>query len=536
MVQRHLNLPFAALTTLKVYLYYRLVLSGLLVAMFSVGAQTEVSAFASKSLFGVAAYVYFISSFVSFALLAIPKHQLTNLKIQLLFCSDIAAQLTLIHASGGAESGLGYLLIMTAAMISFFVRGQLAFGYAAFMTIAVLSDTAYLILLKTDGASNKNSIFSTGVLGALIFGATFFIHTLTEKIRIGQEEADEQTRRIRTLRDMAQQIVTRMQTGIIVVNSDLEIELINDSAKLMLGVSTESDYYNSHLPHLTRSQAMSHEWQNIIHKRQNQNKILALQPGSEIRVSVSQPQNEDDQKFIIYLEDYISIKQKAQQLKLASMGKLAARIAHEIRNPLGAISHASQLLSESEEIAAADLRMTEIIENNCKRINTIVDSTLEVSRRQEPQTDDIELKSWLARFIEDYEGNYSDQIRFECKGEQFRTKFDPTHLDQIITNLIENAGRHGYLSSESTLIEIEAGLTKTDSRPYISVKDSGPGVPPDKIDDIFEPFFTTHSKGSGLGLYICKELAEINHANLVYERQDGKTIFRIEFPHHLRIR
>jgi two-component system sensor histidine kinase PilS (NtrC family) len=238
----------------------------------------------------------------------------------------------------------------------------------------------------------------------------------------------------------------------------------------------------------------------------------------------------------VYLEDYISIKQKAQQLKLASMGKLAARIAHEIRNPLGAISHASQLLSESDSLIPDDHRMTEIIENNSKRINAIVDSTMEISRRREPQSEEISLGVWIDNFINDYQGEYKSDIKLDQRASNLLIKFDQTHLQQILTNLIENAGRHGQQLDKSSKIEIETGKIGNDNRAYLAVKDSGAGIPANKIDDIFEPFFTTHQKGTGLGLYICKELVEINHANLLYERQEHKTVFRIEFSHHLRMR
>jgi len=534
MVQNHTNLPFAGVATLKVYLYYRLILSGLLAGLFALGAQAEISSPNAASLFGPTAYAYFASSILGFYLLLIPRAKLTELKIQIFLCSDIAAQLILIHASGGAESGLGYLLIITAAMLSFFVRGRIAYGYAAFMTLAVLLDAAYFTLYDYNPGNNKNTIFSSGILGALIFAATIAIHTLTEKIRQSQAEAIEQNLRIKNLQELAQLIVTRMQTGIIVVDANLDIELINDSAKQMLGLDTKRDYYQTHLYHLSTSHALMNSWDAILNKRHN--KTVALKPGTEIRVSVSKMQGQETKRIVIYLEDYIAIKQQAQQLKLASMGKLSARIAHEIRNPLGAIFHASQLLSESDDLPQADKRMTEIIEENSKRINSIVDSTMAMSRRKEPMAEEISLDIWLLTFVKEYNEEHACNIKLKLKAEELYIKFDLTQLRQVLVNLIENALRHGLDENGDPNVEIEAGMLANDRRAYLAVKNTGTEIPKDKIDEIFEPFFTTHHKGSGLGLYICKELVEINHASLNHERLSDQTIFKIEFSHHLRIR
>lgn len=518
--------------TLLVYLYYRIALSGVLLLMFVVDIAPNTLGAKSDALYFCVSIAYFVFAFLSPFIFPAKSLRHSIRRINFLLTIDVLAQLALIHASNGMDSGLGYLLIITTAMINIFARGQLAYTYAALMSIALILDNLYLHQYSNE---LPRVMFSCGTLGVLIFSTTIALQYLIEKIRKTTAEAERQYRHARNLQEIAQNIVTRMQTGVIVVDNELRIELMNTSAKQMLDIPIDSLVYGDYLANYRELAPVLKRWDEIIQSKQAT--VLRVRAGFEIRVNVAHLETGDIPKNIFYLEDYSSIKQYAQQLKLASLGRLAARIAHEIRNPLGALSHASQLLAESHAIEATDKRMTEIIQSNCGRVNEIVENTLALSRRKEPQLELIDLAEWLPRYIDEAHYQQKDNIHLNIENASLLTRFDPTHLQQILANLIDNGLRYSGEINTVPWLELKVAMQSSDAKPYLEVKDNGKGIPQEKVPEIFEPFYTTSEKGSGLGLFISRELAEINHATLHYKRSaDGLSCFRIDFSHHQRMR
>ena len=518
--------------TLQVYHYYRFTLSGLLLASFYAGISENVLGAKSNDLFFYGSWAYFLFTCASF--FVFPAHILksSTTRITLLLISDVAFVLMLVHASGGVQSGLSYLLIVATAMSSFFLRGQRIYAFAAIVCIAILGDT---IVLHHREPSFYRILFSAGVLGLLVFMAAASLAYFITKLQLKSEEADDQLRRIKNLQEIAQNIVTRMQTGVIVVNGELQIELINEAAKQMLDVPSRRTLYGRYLADLRELLPLLKSWEETLGSARAT--VIKLRPGVEIRANVAELDTGDTQKYIFYLEDYLAITQHAQQLKLASLGRLAASIAHEIRNPLGAIAHAAQLLAESEKLTKADARLSDIIVSNSRRVNEIVENTLALSRRREPRPQLLELATWLPEFIEHSQTQYSDQIELRLKSKALRVRFDPAHLSQILSNLIENAVRFSRKSASKPEVIVEAGLIESDERVYIEVRDNGEGINPDDLAHIYEPFFTRDERGSGLGLYISRELAEINHASMHYYRSaEHMSCFRLNLSHYQRMR
>ncbi len=517
--------------TLQVYLYYRVVLSGLLFTMFSSGLAANVLGVGFGQLYFWASIIYFGSTLAT--LFAFPASALrsSRRRIGTLLWIDIIALLILIHASGGIESGLGYLLIISAATVTIFVQRQLALAYAATITIVIIVDTVYLSRFRSDLSKH---IFTSGTLGILIFATTIALGYLSDKLRKASAQSEAQARQVKNLLEIAQNIVTRMQTGVIVTDNDLRIELMNASAKLMLDLPRDKKLYGTYLADLRELLPLLKDWESTVNRKKST--VLKIRPGMDIRVNVAHLDSGDIQKNIFYLEDYAAIRQQAQQLKLASLGRLAASIAHEIRNPLGAISHAAQLLDESDSLPKSDQRMAEIILNNSRRVNEIVENTLALSRRREPHPEQLDISLWLPGFINELKSSREKNIQLNIKKNALYIKFDPTHLRQILTNLVENGLRFSSTNNGESAVEVIAGEQSNDHKTYVEIVDSGPGIPQKHINEIYEPFFTTDDKGSGLGLYICKELAEINHASLHYRRtSDNKTCFRLDFSHHQRM-
>jgi two-component system sensor histidine kinase PilS (NtrC family) len=241
---------------------------------------------------------------------------------------------------------------------------------------------------------------------------------------------------------------------------------------------------------------------------------------------------------IVFLEDTVEIQQRAQQLKLAALGRLSASIAHEIRNPLGAISHAGQLLSESRNLDKGDTRLTDIINMQSRRMNGVIENVLELSRRKPPSPIRLNLKNWLTEFVTEFRQSMPDavDIRINVQPATTEVRVDPGQLGQALTNLAVNGLRYSKEKTGRATLAIDGGIDQSTDRPYLNVVDDGPGVPDDRVDNLFEPFFTTERTGTGLGLYITREMCEANQARVTYSRdQRGGSCFRITFAHPDRI-
>lgn len=524
-------LPQHNIALLKIYLFYRTSLALLLASMFFTSFANNVLGTFSQDLFLWSSCAYVCLCI--FTLFISPPQKLVKYKNRLAYSlvADVIAMLLMIHASGGIESGLGYLLLVDIAFAGIFVRGQLAIAFAAMTSLLVIGETLYLSQIVD---FDSKSIFSAGSLGILIFCAAYAFQFLTEKIRASNLEAAAQAEFAEHLQRLAQAIVVRMRTGIIVVDNNSKIELINDSALQLLNLPSDKDYSNVQLGDISSLQSIIEEWRS--NRSGGPSKVKEIRAGQQARISLSSLNLGASSRTVIYLEDHRVLAQQAQQLKLASLGRLTGSIAHEIRNPLGAISHAAQLLAESPSISNADKRLTEIIHQHSNRVNHIVESTLALSSRKEPQAETLDLNKWLPHFIGQFSTGLRADIGIEISKATHKVKIDPTHLSQVLTNLVDNGLRYSKQHTGEDKILLRVNQTDNDDTSFIEVIDFGVGIDKDKVTHIFDPFYTTEQSGSGLGLYISKELCEINQANLHYIRTpNGHSCFRIDFSHYQRM-
>jgi two-component system sensor histidine kinase PilS (NtrC family) len=259
--------------------------------------------------------------------------------------------------------------------------------------------------------------------------------------------------------------------------------------------------------------------------------ITAVGPGStELQVSIMRLPAGTRENLLVFLEDAAVLRQRAQQMKLASLGRLTASIAHEVRNPLGAISHASQLLSEGMAPDGKERRLTAIIEENSRRVNGMIESVLSISRRGRAQPQAILLAEQVRRFADELRlrNNLAqEELAVRVEGDEIAARMDPDQLFQILWNLCDNGLRY---SRRTPLLELNCGISQDSRRPFVEIIDTGPGIAADLREQLFEPFFTTEPKGTGLGLYIARELCEANQAalQLAWTGNAG-TCFRIVF-------
>jgi two-component system sensor histidine kinase PilS (NtrC family) len=234
---------------------------------------------------------------------------------------------------------------------------------------------------------------------------------------------------------------------------------------------------------------------------------------------------------LIFLEDSSLQGQRAQEMKLAALGRFTASIAHELRNPLAAISHANQLLSESERLGEEEHHFNEIISRHTDRVNRIIETVLKLSRREATEPKTLALNEWLHSYRDELieTGRFeASELTLELPESGITARMDADHLHQVMDNLIQNARRHR--DEESGLpIRIRLSLVGERQRPCLEVLNPGPAIPEEDAVHIFEPFYTASPRGTGLGLFVARELCDCNRAKLEYRYEEGMNNFRILF-------
>lgn len=514
---------------LRIYTYYRLALSSLLLLMYSSNLAPNVFGNDHPELFFQTASTYTLLNFATLIILWRRRFNPTTQQLFAILLIDVVALAFCLFASGGLGSGLGFLLLITAAAGGIFLNAQLSTALAAFATLLILGQTLYFI---NDSDPNTRDFFYAGALGAILFVCSLTFSYLSTKLRLSAQEAAVQAQHAAHLEKLSQLIIERMQTGIVVASSHGSVELINQAAQQLLNWPT--DRAPKRLEDISELEEYIKLWQTHPHSRAPNIKVG--DSGAEVRLRFADlaAANDHSADTLIFIEDTRALNREAQHIKLASLGRLTASIAHEIRNPLGSISHAAQLLAESPELDQADQRLTEIIETNAQRVNQIIENVLQLSRRRPTKPEIVNLNDWLAQFAADYRENQPEDVKLDIhpQTDNVQTRIDTSHLSQILTNLTDNGLRHSQQATGESHITYQLGIDSTSQLPFLQVIDDGEGIALDSLTNIFEPFFTTEATGSGLGLYLSKELCEANHASLNYQRDaDNKSCFRIDFAH-----
>ncbi len=452
-----------------------------------------------------------------------------DVQVVLQTCVDVAVIITLMHASGGIRSGFGMLLIINLSLTSIFLTRRIILFLAAATSLALLGEHIYSQLVIPDF---REAYVQTGILGIVIFTFTFLTSIIARRLRESEQLANVRSRELKSAMRMNEQIIRKMRTGILVVGPGGVIEMANDAAINLLGLTTipESCTLRKLLPELHERYI---DWKNSIeyiqHKPvQQRHGLPDLQPG----FSRIEPALGERSSTLVFLEDATQLNQRFQQVRLASLGRLTASIAHEIRNPLAAIHHASQLLDEVFE-NGPDKKLTDIIHAQVNRLNGVVENVLQLSRQQRGSPESIELLPWLNKFRDEYiasQGLDKNQVKIHIEPEHTAILFDASHLHQIMWNLCGNAVNHSHKPLDRVFINIEGGIDMESNQPYLDVIDNGPGIDPDTAQQIFDPFFTTSNDGTGLGLYIIKEVVESNRAKIRHiALPAGGTCFRLYF-------
>lgn len=503
---------------------YRLTLAGLLTTLFFTLPASKSLGSEYPWLFGVTCLGY-----LSFALVAgfAARLRRPGYRVQVFaqVLVDILAIVLLIHAGGGLESGLGILLILSVAVGGLLLPGQMAYFFAAVATLSVLGEFG-LSLLQAPGSYSED-FTRAGLLGATLFTTAVIAHLIARRIRDTEALAEQRGVDLANLARLNEHVIQRLQSGILVVDEQGQVRLMNDTAWVMLQAPRERG--GGHLqrlePELARQLQRWHDEPGY-----SPDIFTPARSQASLMPRFTALGKQRGGATLIFLEDTAALAQQAQQMKLAALGRLTASIAHEIRNPLGAISHAGQLLAESAHLDAGEQRLTEIIRNHSQRVNTIIENVLQLSRRGQTNLQDLSMADWLHDFADELircENLAPERLTLTLQIDDLNVRIDPGHLHQVLWNLTHNALQHG----DGTL-ELRLGLNAA-QQPCLEVLDRGAGIAADVEGHIFEPFFTTAASGTGLGLYLARELCELNRARLSYEpRPGGGSCFRITFLRH----
>lgn len=441
---------------------------------------------------------------------------------------DIAGISVMMHASGGISSGIGGLLVVFIGAASLTLRSRHAYLGAAVAVLAILGEQAASFML---GLEPANAFIPAGVLGAIIFTIASAANPLARRLQESEALALQRGIDLANMAQLNDYIIQHLRESIVVVDATGQIRLINQSAAEHLGVDRRQTGRSlaAVAPELHR---IVLGWRASDTNDGAPRTLTSADGSAQINVHCAPLVGRDAGPVLIFLEDTSLIAEKVQQTKLAALGRLSASIAHEIRNPVGALSHAGQLLAESELAGDLEQRLIDIIDTNARRVSEIVDNVMRLSRREPTNPQPIALTEWIGTFITEFTSTVEvpeDRFEIVCP-EELEVQMDPGHLHQVCWNLCENALRYADPVGHSEVITVRCGRLSGNRRPFLEIADRGPGIPDDLREQLFEPFATGRVGGTGLGLFISRELCECNRATLLYEnRRGGGGIFRIVF-------
>ncbi|EKF74498.1 two-component sensor histidine kinase [Alcanivorax hongdengensis A-11-3] len=431
---------------------------------------------------------------------------------------DLIVLVLIVHANGGLEGGLAVLLLVTVAAGNILLRGRLGYLVASLATLAVMFEQFYFSVQQQ--LSSPFQLTESGLLGIAFFMVSLIIQQIARRLDQSEYIARRQRAAIDRLEALNQQIVQRMRTGVLVFNRDFIVQMSNASADNLFGVAM----LGRHLPGPLIER----------HQRWSDNPQLPLET---IKVSEQSPAlsprfaNMDtghETQTLLFLEDSARVAQEAQQMNLASLGRLSATLAHEIRNPLSAINHATELLADGER-SDEDRQLLNIIRNHVTRVNGIIHDVLDLSRRSRSQAERLSLREFINELCEQRKlQGLTDEQLVHASPNDTLVRFDRNQLSQILNNLVDNALHHGGAKSKITF---EYGRHLNTDLPWLRIRDNGKGISDEEAQFLFEPFYTTASNGNGLGLYVCRELCQANQATLDYEPGQQGASFVITFAH-----
>ncbi|MES1981529.1 MAG: ATP-binding protein [Pseudomonadota bacterium] len=487
---------------------YRLVLGCFFVLL----ANTFASALSLSSknlpLFFYTSITYVALVLVSLLALKLSRGRF-GLQLAFQVVTDIVCLTLLAHASGGIQSSVEMLLLVSLAAAGLISRGRITLFFAALASIAVLLQHTYEVLVHEAAISQY---VQTGLLCIAYFAVAWLAHTLAKYAIASEKLAVLRGVDLANMAEVNRLVIQDMADGVLVLDESGMIRQSNSSAERLLGYASPG---GSHALLSECAPLLAERFAAWRREFTHRSEIMRLPlTHQQVRVRFQSVQRGGLWGAVVFLEDMQRAQAQAQQIKLAALGRLTANIAHEVRNPLSSISYAAELLREGEHDPAQE-RLFQIILDNTARLNRIVQDVMQLNQRDRVYSEVISLADKLPLFIDGlgHKESAISSVMALTVAPGCDIKFDPGHLDQVLWNLCRNALRYCQKRDGSVQLSVSRSI---EGRVVLEVLNDGPAVTPEVVPKLFEPFFTTSVGGTGLGLYIARELCEANGAALEY--------------------
>jgi len=423
--------------------------------------------------------------------------------VTLLALADIVALAAIMWVSGGYRSGMPVLMMVMLAGAGLIGEGRMVMFSAALATLAVLVENASRLF----GGGQSVEFLQVGIFCAGFFGIAAIARLLALRAQANAALAAERGVALAKQQAVSAHILRDMQDGVIVVGARGRAQALE-----MLGLTRAGDGALDGLALADLDAGLEDMLQPAVGEDGRLMRVGAAGRLLRCRRVQGDRGSAAEGDTLLYLTDYEEIQRQLQQIKLAALGRLTASMAHEIRNPLSAVTQAAELLGE-EKRADMQARLVRIINDNARRIERMIRDVLALGRREQTMPEALPLAAFVREILD------ARVFREPAEAQLYELAIDPAltlamdraHLHQILDNLLSNAARHASGAPGAVRLWAEA---LPHAKVVLHVQDDGPGFDEAMRAHLFEPFFTTHPKGTGLGLYIARELAEANDATL----------------------
>jgi two-component system sensor histidine kinase PilS (NtrC family) len=395
----------------------------------------------------------------------------------------------------------------------------LALGTAAGVTLLLLVDGW---LQSMELADHTARMVQAGLTGGGYFVVALLANQLAVRLAREEQAARRSLSAARTQAHVNELVIESLTDGLLVTGMDWRIHAANPAARLLLGWQVREAPASLALASRPGWRPLAALAQRTFDSGDPQNAEIALELGPaerlhlRVRTRLTPPQDPYSQTLcVMFLQDLREAEARLRTEKLAAMGRMSAAVAHEIRNPLAAISQANGLLAE-ELSDPGHQQLAALVGKNTRRLSQIVEEILNLVRVQAPSTDWLELDQVVEVLVAEWQRHTgSDQrVRLLPGSSAAWAAFDGEHLRRILVNLLDNARR--YASGSPGAIQVATDLNLGQAR--LQVWSDGVPLDPGVQRHLFEPFFSSESRSSGLGLYICRELCDRHGALIAYGR------------------
>ena len=443
---------------------------------------------------------------------------------------DIIAATLLSHALPGASAGISMSLLFNIAAAATLLPLPLGLALALAASVATVVEYLWKLL---EGGDPTRTLAELAMFATSYLALAFISFQVANRARRNQQLANQRGDEVANLFQINELIIRRMRTGVLVVDGSNRITLANEAASLLLGDTDGDGHGGVRLDLASAAPALARRlqrWRSGWDKEETPLQLAPDQP--EVQPRFARLLAGSD-LTLVFLDDSSVVSRRAESLTLSAMGRFSASLAHEIRNPLAAISYAVQLLEEEAgNFNDSDRRLLQIIHQQCRRTNGIVESVLGLARRERANPENVDLAAFVRRFVLEYRQGLSletDSVEAMVSDTSVAAQVDPRHLHQILTALVHNALKYGRIGEQPAHIRLSVG--RVQRAPVVEVIDRGPGIPEAVAAQLFRPFFTTSEHGTGLGLYIARELCRANQSRLEYVPVPaGGACFRVILP------